>query len=501
LRPDCSGRRRTQAEREMGATSTSGTAARNAAPRVESRPTAAQIDLLLLQDLYGPRKPLFASNLGGAALLAAVLWESAVRADLVLWAILITGVTLIRHTLVKRFNAGRPGLGDVAFWTWAYAAGAFAGGVLWGSSVGLFYAPSGEINVQAYVLVIAGLSAAALSGYAVCPPVFAAFLVPATLPFGILLSLGDNGTFKPVAAAMFFAWLGVMIGVALWRSRRIAENINRAGAETERVLRGALERESAQREGEEKARVVAQLSHELRTPLNAIVGFSEAIKHGVFGPVGNPRYSAYADNIHDSGRHLLAVIERALADRALGSDIPALQESDVDLAEIAAETSAMFEARAKHCGVAMVLACEDPPPAIRGNAEKLKQILVNLLSNAVKYTPPGGRIAIEIETPPGEGPVIRVSDTGVGMEPEAIMRALDPLTPQRRPAVGEPSLDSGRGVGLLIAKWLAELHGGRLTLESTKGDGTTATVRLPGQRLLLRVRAPESRGAWRAAAE
>ena len=378
------------------------------------RNAAIGVELALLRELYGPRKPLLAGNLCGAALLAAVLWDSGIRSDLIVWALLIAGVTLMRYGLVRRFNALRPGVDGINFWTWAYAAGAFAGGMLWGASVGLFPLPGAESHDQTYVLIIAGLCAAALSGYAVCPVVFTAFLVPATLPFGwYLFHLG--GQFKPTSAAMFFLWLATMVVVARWRSRRIAETIGAEGAAADRVARDEVERESAERAGVERARVVAQLSHELRTPLNAIVGFSEAIKHGVFGPIGNPRYSAYADNIHDSGRHLLAVIERALADRALGSEMPPMEENDVDLREIAAEASSLFEARARQCSVELVLAVEEPAPSIRGNATKLKQVLINLLSNAVKFTPPGGRVVLEISTPPGEGVVLRVSDNGVGM--------------------------------------------------------------------------------------
>src|SRR4029079_13399718 len=126
------------------------------------------------------------------------------------------------------------------------------------------------------------------------PVVFVAFLLPATIPFGWQL-FHVGGQFKPVAAAFFFVWLALMVIVAYWRSHRIAETIGAEGAAAERLARDSVEREHELRAGETQARVVAQLSHELRTPLNAIVGFSEAIKHGVFGPIGNPRYSAYAD--------------------------------------------------------------------------------------------------------------------------------------------------------------------------------------------------------------
>ena len=449
----------------------------------------ADVELALVRELYGPRKPLLAGNLGGAALLAALLWDSAVRADVVLWAVLISGVTLLRHALVRRFNAHQPGVDGVAFWTWAYAAGAFAAGVLWGASVGLFPAPGADANDQTFVLIIAGLSAAGLSGYAVCPVVFVAFLVPATMPFGWHL-FHAGGTFKPTVASLFFFWLAFMVVVAYWRSRRIAETIGEANAEAERVARASVERENAEKAGETKARVVAQLSHELRTPLNAIVGFSEAIKHGVFGPVGNPRYSAYADNIHDSGRHLLAVIERALSGGAIGSDMPPMEETDVDLRAIADEAVATFEARARQCAVGLVLKVEEPAPAIRGNATKLKQVLINLLSNAVKFTPAGGRVALEIAAPPGAGVVMRVSDTGVGMDADQIARALDPAAVNGKHGANgfEHDRVEGRGVGLLVAKWLTELHGGTLTVESAKDAGTTATVRLQSERLLLRVR-------------
>jgi len=93
------------------------------------RSAALAVELALLRELYGPRKPLLAGNLCGAALLAAVLWDSGIRSDLVIWAMLVAGVTLLRYALVRRFNALQPGPDGVAFWTWAYAAGAFAGGI------------------------------------------------------------------------------------------------------------------------------------------------------------------------------------------------------------------------------------------------------------------------------------------------------------------------------------------------------------------------------------
>jgi len=461
------------------------------------RRNSPALELALVRELYGPRKPLLAGNLCGAALLAAVLWNEAVRTDLLLWALLITLVTVLRYALVRRFNALEPGADQVVLWTWAYAAGAFAGGILWGASVGLFPAPGADANDQIYVLIIAGLSAAALSGYAVCPVVFTAFLVPATLPFGWYM-FHTGGQFKPVIAAVFFLWLAFMIVAAHWRSRCIAETISNLSAAAIQAARDTAERETELKASEVKARLVAQLSHELRTLLNAIVGFSEAIKHGVFGPIGNPRYSAYADNIHDSGRHLLAVIERALADRALGSNMPPMEEGDVDLREIAADAIASFEARAKQCALKLSLDIEEPAPSIRGNATKLKQVLINLLSNAVKFTPPGGRVALEIFTPVGEGVVMRVSDTGVGMEPEQITRAIDPSATRHQPDLGQQNgHGDGRGVGLLVAKWLTELHGGRLSLESKPGSGTIVTLRLPKERLLLRILAPALHGDGR----
>jgi two-component system cell cycle sensor histidine kinase PleC len=446
------------------------------------RSAALTVELSLLRELYGPRKPLLAGNLCAAALIAAVLWDTGVRSDLFIWALLVAGVTLMRYLLVLRFQAQQHTIDSVVFWTWAYAAGAFASGILWGASISLFPLAGIDTHDQIYVLIVAGMSAAALSGYAVSPLVFVAFLVPSTLPFAWYL-FHTGGQFKATSAALYFIWLAAMVLVAYGRSRRIAEMIGAESAAADRVVRDEMERESAERSDVERARIVAQLSHELRTPLNAIVGFSEAIKHGVFGPIGNPRYSAYADNIHDSGRHLLAVIERALVDRALGSEIAAMEEGDVDLREIAEEALAMFDARSRQCGVALVLAVEEPAPSIRGNATKLKQVLINLLSNAVKFTPPGGRVSVEIEAPPGSGVVMRVADTGVGMDKDEISRALDPSAANRKRA----GIDNGRGVGLLIAKWLSELHGGRLAIESTPGVGTTATVSLPRERLLLRI--------------
>jgi signal transduction histidine kinase len=231
------------------------------------------------------------------------------------------------------------------------------------------------------------------------------------------------------------------------------------------------------------------MSHELRTPLNAIIGFSEMIRDAVIGPI-DARYREYGSDINRSGRHLQKIINDILDISKIESGRLELRDELVSIGDSVEACRRTLATMAEAAGVALSLDLSGAPPCIRSDEVRFQQILLNLMSNAVKFTPPGGRVALEIAARPGAGVVMRVSDTGVGMDADQIARALDPAAVNGKRGANDLGHDrvEGRGVGLLIAKWLTELHGGTLTVESAKDVGTTATVRLPGERLLLRVR-------------
>lgn len=230
-----------------------------------------------------------------------------------------------------------------------------------------------------------------------------------------------------------------------------------------------------------KSQFLAQMSHELRTPLNAIIGFSEVIKGEVFGPVGNQRYAEYAQDIHESGGHLLALINEVLDMAKIEAGRIELDDRIIRLDTVVDAALRMVKTAAAKKTISLTTALPAAMPSLLVDDVKLRQVLVNLLANAVRFTQPGGRISVEAHDPADEGLEIRIRDSGVGMAPDQIAVALEPFgqVEQRSDTASE-----GTGLGLPLAKSLVELHGGFLEVESRVGVGTTVTVRLPSFRLV-----------------
>jgi signal transduction histidine kinase len=239
-------------------------------------------------------------------------------------------------------------------------------------------------------------------------------------------------------------------------------------------------RDEAEYANRAKSQFLAVMSHELRTPLNAIIGFSEMMQSELYGPLGDARYRQYAQDIHNSGDHLLSIINDILDLSKIEAGQSELNEEEVDLAQIVASIRRIMQERAAAAGIAFVCDSGEGLPWLLADRRALKQILLNLLSNAVKFTPKGGRVELRMATDPDRTLRITVSDTGIGIDAEDIPRAMA--------AFGQVD-DSwsrkyeGAGLGLPISRALTQLHGGTLELSSSPGAGTTVTVRLPPERV------------------
>jgi signal transduction histidine kinase len=230
-----------------------------------------------------------------------------------------------------------------------------------------------------------------------------------------------------------------------------------------------------------KSAFLAIVSHELRTPLNAIIGFSELMEGERFGPLGAARYKEYVSDIRRSGEHLLQVINNILDLTRAEAGKLVVHEDVLDIAEVAGDCIRQMQPDAAAANLTLESVLPASPCMFRGDTAKLRQIAFDLLSNAVKFTPAGGRVELRLEVRADGGIDLLVSDTGVGMAPADIPRALQPFT----------QLDSGlsrryegTGLGLPLAASLAELHGGRLVLDSALGQGTSARVAFPSERML-----------------
>jgi PAS domain S-box-containing protein len=239
-------------------------------------------------------------------------------------------------------------------------------------------------------------------------------------------------------------------------------------------------REQAEHANRTKSEFLANMSHELRTPLNAIIGFSEIIQNEVLGPLGNEQYTSYAGDIHESGIHLLGLINDILDYSKAEAGKITLNNQPLDLAVLVDSCLRLVAPRAEETGIAMIANIPEDCPKISADMIRLKQILINLLSNGVKFTE-AGSVTIEAECDRETGIVIRVRDTGIGIAEENIAQAFS-LFGQVDSALSRKF--EGTGLGLPLSRSLAQLHGGDLTLESELGVGTTAIVTLPADRIV-----------------
>ncbi len=230
-----------------------------------------------------------------------------------------------------------------------------------------------------------------------------------------------------------------------------------------------------------KSEFLANMSHELRTPLNAIIGFSELIHAETFGPHTAPQYKDYAKDVIDSGHHLLSIINDIL-------DISKIEAGKYQLAEEAVDVERMLEAcfrlveeRAATGGLLLEVNTPAGLPEVRADVRALKQVFLNLLTNAVKFTPCGGRVTCDAWIENTGQIAIAVTDTGVGILAEDLPRMLSPF---EQVADSLTRQHEGTGLGLPLVKSLVELHDGTVSISSEPGQGTTATVRLPSERIM-----------------
>jgi signal transduction histidine kinase len=237
-----------------------------------------------------------------------------------------------------------------------------------------------------------------------------------------------------------------------------------------------IQEKSAQLEvaNKHKSEFLANMSHELRTPLNAIIGFSEVLIERMFGEV-NEKQAEYLKDIHESGRHLLSLINDILDLSKIEAGRMELELSSFDLPSAVSNAMTLVRERAQRHGIQLGLDMDPRLGEFEADERKVKQILLNLLSNAVKFTPDGGRVDVsaKLDTDKVE---IAVKDTGIGIAPEDHAAVFEEFKQVGRDYTRKAE---GTGLGLALTRRLVELHGGEIALESALGKGSTFTVRLP----------------------
>ena len=234
-------------------------------------------------------------------------------------------------------------------------------------------------------------------------------------------------------------------------------------------------REVAEEASHAKTRFLANVSHELRTPLNAIIGFSEMLGAEVFGPLGDARQREYVHLIHESGSHLLQVVNDILDMSKIEAGSFDVAPEPFDLLNLIDGVRQMMSHQAEERGLTLKLAGGFDLPEVVADRRACKQILINLLSNAVKFTDRGGSVSLGARRE-GELVAIFVRDTGIGIAEKDLRRLGTPFV---QADSGYDRRHEGTGLGLSVVKGLTDLHGGTMTIESRLGEGTCVTIRLP----------------------
>ena len=425
--------------------------------------TTEQIDLLF----RSARLVLLVEPVA-AAILTLGLWAHVTSQQGAAWLIGVWGVAALRGVLWQRGRSADQDSDQFLEWGRAYAVATAAAGALWASALFMLW-PETSISHQVYLAAgvtgIASIVVFSISGY---PPAAYAYAISvALMVLGVLMwrQVGD----PLVASGIILLGVGAYglairhFGALAAGQIRLRFDLSKAG-------------EAAEAANRAKAEFIANMSHELRTPLNAIIGFSELMKGQAFGPLGDKKYLEYADDIRESGSHLLDLINNILDLSRFEVGKMDLQEGPVDSARIVESSAHLLKGNADKGGVAVRTVLPDIAPYIHGDERAIKQILINLLSNAIKFTPLGGEVVVEIKAGPNGATFLIVRDTGIGMAPEDIPTA---LTPFGQIDASFARRFEGTGLGLPIVKSLIEQHGGELRLTSELGVGTTATAVFP----------------------
>ena len=238
----------------------------------------------------------------------------------------------------------------------------------------------------------------------------------------------------------------------------------------------------AEEANQSKSEFLANMSHELRTPLNAINGFSDIMQKEMFGPLGDPRYKEYVNDILFSGRHLLSLINDILDMSKIEAGKMTLNVDTLHINDMIKQVVRILRGRAEENRLKLIYT-DVNAQAIQADPRAVKQILLNLITNAIKFTPEGGVVRVECE-PKSAGLVIRVSDSGIGISEEDLARLAQPFEQASNNTSGE-----GTGLGLALSKSLTELHGGNFHIASTIGEGTTITFTLPNAPIVTEAKA------------
>ncbi len=450
---------------------------------------------------------MFARNELGAAVTMPVLYSLfalacmfwAPTGDAMIWLIAVIAAKVLLLEQARRFLAQPPAHLNIRSWKrrfillelingLALACFALVGvrETLHASTEMIFSSHVFLFAMLIVVLAIRTMFAATI------PAIFYAGTIPMTLAVVARLLMLDNTFYFALATMavgihLYFMFLarGLRSTVLSMLEYRAEKDALIAELEEQKSVSDEARRR-AETANSAKSRFLATMSHELRTPLNAILGFSEVMKTEMFGPMENPKYREYTENILDSGKHLLHLINEILDLTRIESGRYELHEEPLRLADVIDECHRLLKLRADSKGIDVIENAHPDLPVVWADQRAMRQICLNLMSNALKFTPKGGQVTLTVGQMPDGGQFLSVADTGPGIPADEIPKVLQAFG---QGTLAQQTAEGGAGLGLAIVQNLIELHGGSLLLQSELRKGTDAKVALPGYRV-LRAMAP-----------
>jgi two-component system cell cycle sensor histidine kinase PleC len=394
------------------------------------------------------------------------------------------------HTAIMRscgqFLAEQPSLTATRKWRTRFIVLDLLYGLGW---TALLIHPSGLDAVSNTLVMFLMLLVVAVSSMLAASLPIAALAATAPVTAAIAVNFVLSGTFDNYVLALLALAAEGYFALLAHRLHSTTLATLEARAEKDALI-GELEqakaisdeaRHRAEAANVAKSRFLAQMSHELRTPLNAILGFSEVMKSEIFGTHAVPVYKEYSSDIHNSGVHLLNLINEILDLSRIEAGRYELNEEAVSLVHVVADCHHLLKLRASSRGITIHEVFEQAMPRIWGDERAVRQIVLNLLSNSIKFTPQGGEVWLKVGWTASGGQYLSVKDTGSGIAEDEIPIVLASFG---QGSNSIKSAEQGAGLGLPIAKSLIDMHGGTFTLKSKLRIGTEVIVTFPPERVM-----------------
>jgi two-component system cell cycle sensor histidine kinase PleC len=424
--------------------------------------------------------------------LACMFWAPTV--DAIVWLVAVIAAKVVLLDQGRRFLMQPPAHVNIRMWKRRFVVIELFNGLALAcfALVGVreTFGASPEMVFSSHVFIFATLIvvlAIRTMFAATIPAIFYAGTIPMTIAVVARLLMLDNSFYFALATMaagihLYFLFLarGLRATVLSMLEYRAEKDALIAELEEQKFVSDEA-RSRAETANSAKSRFLATMSHELRTPLNAILGFSEVMKAEMFGPIENPKYREYAENILDSGKHLLHLINEILDLTRIESGRYELHEEPLRLVDVIDECHRLLKLRADGKGIEVVEEADPDLPVVWADQRAMRQICLNLMSNALKFTPKGGHVTLAVGQMPDGGQFLSVRDTGPGIPADEIPKVLQAFG---QGTLAHQTAEGGAGLGLAIVQNLIELHGGSLVLQSELRKGTEAKVVLPGYRVL-----------------